>query len=109
MAKEDVIKEFTTLKGVGKAKAELLYDNGFNSLDKLKKASVEDLLKVKGVNEKFAKDIKSQLGEIKTKPKQVKKPKVEKPPVKKKEEKKAEVDETEKVEIVEEKEEEEYK
>lgn len=109
MAKEDVIKEFTTLKGVGKAKAELLYDNGFNSLDKLKKASVEDLLKVKGVNEKFAKDIKSQLGEIKTKPKQVKKPKVEKPPVKKKEEKKAEVDETEKVEIVEEEEEEGYK
>jgi len=113
MTKEDVIKEFTALKGVGKAKAELLYDNGFNSLDKLKKASVEDLLKVKGVNEKFAKDIKSQLGEVKTKPKQAKKPKVEKPKVKKEKEKKAEVDEEEEeeeeeVEIVEE-EEEEYK
>jgi large subunit ribosomal protein L32e len=114
MTKEDIIKEFTALKGVGKAKAELLYDNGFDSLDKLKKASIEDLAKVKGVNDKFAKEIKDQLGVTKTKPKDVKKPKekiepkVEKAPEKKEEEKKAEVKEEE-AEIVEEEEEEEYK
>jgi len=51
MTKEDVVKEFSSLKGVGKAKAELLYENGFNSSDKLKKASVKDLTKIKGVNE----------------------------------------------------------
>ena len=65
MAKADIIKEFASLKGVGKAKAELLYDSGFNSLEKLKKASVKDLTKVKGVNEKFAKDIIEQLKETK--------------------------------------------
>ena len=61
MAKEDVIKEFSSLEGVGKAKAELLYNSGFDSLEKLKKASVEDLAKIKGINEKFAQDIKNQL------------------------------------------------
>lgn len=113
MAKKDVIEEFASLKGVGKAKAELLYDNGFDSLDKLKKASVKDLVKVKGVNEKFAKDIKDQLGEAKTKPKEpkeAKKPKVEKKPsVKKDKEKKPKAEKAEEVEIVEEEEEEEYK
>lgn len=61
MAKKDVVDEFTLLKGVGESKAELLYDSGFNSLDKLKKASIEDLTKVKGISDKFAKDIKDQL------------------------------------------------
>ena len=92
MAKADIIKEFASLKGVGKAKAELLYDSGFDSLEKLKKASVKDLTKVKGVNEKFAKDIREQLKETKEKkPKETAKPKaekkVEKPKPKAKEEK----------------------
>lgn len=61
MTKEDVIKEFSSLNGVGKAKAELIYNSGFDSLEKLGKVSVEDLVKIKGINEKFAKDIKDQL------------------------------------------------
>ena len=61
MAKKDVVDEFTLLKRVGGSKAELLYDSGFDSLDKLKKASIEDLTKVKGISNKFAKDIKNQL------------------------------------------------
>ena len=109
MAKADIIKEFASLKGVGKAKAELLYDSGFDSLDKLKKASIKDLTKVKGVNEKFDKDIKDQLKETKEKkpkeeakakkekvekPKPKEKPKEEKPKTKKKE-KEEEIEEEE--------------
>ncbi|MDH7517968.1 MAG: 50S ribosomal protein L32e [Candidatus Thermoplasmatota archaeon] len=111
MTKEDVIKEFSSLKGVGKAKAELLYENGFTSMEKLKKASVKDLTKVKGINEKLAKEIKNQLSgkktekkEEKTKTKKSKKEyeeaKKEKEPEEKPEPEK-EVEE-EKVEIVEE-------
>ena len=115
MAKEDVIKQFTSLKGVGKAKAELLYGSRFNSLGKLKMASVEDLTKIKGINEKFAQDIIDQLKqpmdaekttkkaektiEKKTKPKT--KPKKEKP--------KAEEKKEDEIEIVEEKEGEKYR
>ena len=61
MTKESVIKEFTSLNGVGKAKAELLYTSGFNSIDKLKNATVGDLQAIKGITEKNAKDILIQL------------------------------------------------
>lgn len=86
MAKEDVIKQFISLKGVGKAKAELLYNSGFDSLEKLRKASVKDLTKLKGVNETFAQDIIGQLKQSATKEtakkKVAAKPKAEKKPAK---------------------------
>ena len=63
--KDDTIKEFTALKGVGKNKAELLYDHGFTSMEKLKKTSVDDLIKVKGITKKNAQDILSQFEEKK--------------------------------------------
>jgi len=68
MTKEAVLKEFETLKGVGKAKAKLLYDNGFDSMDKLKKAKIKDLTKLKGITEKNAKEILDQIKEKKEKP-----------------------------------------
>ncbi|VVB61514.1 50S ribosomal protein L32e [uncultured archaeon] len=67
MTKEVVLKEFEALKGVGKAKAKLLYDNGFDSMDKLKKAKLKDLTKLKGITEKNAKEILGQLKEKKEK------------------------------------------
>ena len=68
MTKETVLKEFEALKGVGKVKAKLLYDNGFDSLEKLKKAKIKDLTKLKGITEKNAKEILSQINEKKEKP-----------------------------------------
>ncbi len=67
MTKEDVLKEFEALKGVGKVKAKLLYDNGFDSMDKLKKAKIKDLSKIKGITEKNAKEILDQIKAKKTK------------------------------------------
>lgn len=67
MTKQDVLKEFEALKGVGKVKAKLLYDTGFDSLEKLKKAKLKDLTKIKGISEKNAKEILDQLEEKKTK------------------------------------------
>lgn len=85
MAKDDVIKDFTSLKGVGKAKAELLYKNGFNSLDKLKKATVADLTKVEGVSETVAKNIIDQFKQpAKAKKTSTKKPTEKKPAAPKK-------------------------
>jgi len=90
MAKQDVIKQFTALKGVGKAKAELLYDSGLDSLEKLKKAPVKDLTKMKGIDEVFAKELLGQLKDkepaTKASPKKkaAAKPKTEKKPVEKK-------------------------
>jgi large subunit ribosomal protein L32e len=106
MAKGDVVKEFTLLKGVGKAKAELLRNNGFDSIEKLRNATVEDLVKVNGISEKNAKDI---LNQLKDKRKEKPKKRKEKAEIKvketKEEIKEKKVKETEEVEIVEESEE----
>ncbi len=81
MTKENVTKKFTTLNGVGNAKAELLYTSGFDSIDKLKNATVDDLKNIKGITEKNAKDILNQLKKpekketAKAKPKTQAKPK----------------------------------
>ncbi len=123
MAKDDVIKDFTSLKGVGKAKAELLYKNGFNSLDKLKKATVADLTKVEGVNETVAKNIIDQFKQpAKAKKTSTKKPTEKKPATPKKtvekkaapkaaakKEEKTKKEEEDAVEIEEKEEEEKYK
>jgi len=68
MTKEAILKEFEALKGVGKVKAKLLYDNGFDSMEKLKKAKIKDLTKLKGITEKNAKEILSQIKKKKEKP-----------------------------------------
>jgi len=49
LTKEEAIEELSQIKGIGKSKAELLYENGYSSLDDLKKASKEDLKDVKGI------------------------------------------------------------
>jgi len=62
MAKKDeVIKEFNSIKGVGKKKAEQLYDNGFDSLDKLRNAKIKDITKIEGFSEKLSKEILDQI------------------------------------------------
>ncbi len=114
MTKESVIKEFTALNGVGNAKAELLYTSGFDSINKLKNATVEDLKNIKGLTEKNAKDILIQLKETgkkettKEKPKEIKKEETPDLP-EEKTEKKSTKKKEETVEIVEEEEEEGYK
>jgi large subunit ribosomal protein L32e len=98
MARADVVKEFTKIKGVGKAKAEALFDNGFDSIDKLKKTKSEDLIKIDGITDAIAKNITSEFkgkkAEIKPKKVPVKKETVEKKP--KPKAKKEEAEKTEK-------------
>jgi len=96
MTKEAVLKEFEALKGVGKVKAKLLYNNGFDSIEKLKKGKIKDLTKLKGITEKNAKEILAQIKEKKEKPvKKTPEKKDQEEPIKKK---------TDDVEIVDEKE-----
>jgi len=112
MTKESIIKKFTSLNGVGAAKAELLYTSGFDSIDKLKNATVDDLKNIKGITEKNAKDILSQLKETKpktkAKPKETKKEETPAPAKEKQDEEQiGTIEET--VEIIGEEEEETYK
>ncbi len=113
-SKNNVITEFTKIKGVGKAKAETLYKNGFDSIDKLKKASMADLTKIDGITESIAKNIKNHFAgateekKEKTKienKKTVEKKETKKPAETKKDEEKKRETKSEKKEIESEKEE----
>lgn len=75
MTRDDVVKRFTELKGIGKAKAELLYDHGFTSVEKLSTATVEDLSSIKGITKKNAEDLLAQLQKPSEKKTTEKKPK----------------------------------
>lgn len=63
MDKKDVINEFTRINGIGKSKAEALYKSKFDSINKLRSANVKDLVKVDGITESIAKNIKDHFKE----------------------------------------------
>ena len=84
MTKKEIIERLTEVKGVGPAKAEAIYNQGFNTIEKIAKASVEDLMNIKGVNETIAKDIIKYFTTLEKKPEKKSK---EKPVEKKKIEK----------------------
>ncbi len=63
---DDAIKQLTTLDGVGKAKAKLLFDAGFKDINSIKKAGIDEIAGIKGIGEKLANKIKASAGEIVT-------------------------------------------
>lgn len=63
MSKDEVIQTIANLPGVGQKKAEALYDAGFDSIEKIKAASVEELQGAEGVGPKVAQAIYDGLRE----------------------------------------------
>ena len=63
MSEEEFVKEVSKLKGIGPSKARALYRAGFHSIDDLRKASVEDIAKVKRFSRALAETIKEAYGE----------------------------------------------
>ena len=72
---EDAIKQLTTLDGIGKAKAKLLYEAGYETIGSIQKADEKDIADIKGIGEKLAGKIKKSAGEpepeVEEKPAQV--------------------------------------
>jgi large subunit ribosomal protein L32e len=64
MTKKETIDQFSKIKGVGKAKAKLLYEKGFDSLEKIDKSSIQELTEIKGINKELATQIKNQVSKI---------------------------------------------
>jgi DNA integrity scanning protein DisA with diadenylate cyclase activity len=58
---EDVFKD---IKSINEKIAKLLKNNGINSIDALKNATIKDLIKIKGVRKKIAKEIKKEVNEL---------------------------------------------
>jgi hypothetical protein len=60
-AKEKIFKD---IKSIDEKTATLLYNNGYTSIDAIKKATIKNLSKIKGINRKFAKNIKAECDEF---------------------------------------------
>ncbi len=60
----EALEQLETLKGVGKAKAKLLYDAGFKDISSIKNASVEEIAGIKGIGKKLAATIKASADEM---------------------------------------------
>ncbi|MDL5502055.1 MAG: helix-hairpin-helix domain-containing protein, partial [Candidatus Methanoperedens sp.] len=60
----EAIKQLTTINGVGKAKAKILYDAGFETIESVKNASEEEIAGIKGIGEKLAQKIKSSADQM---------------------------------------------
>jgi large subunit ribosomal protein L32e len=61
--KEDAIEQLTTLEGVGKAKAKILYGAGYETIESIQEADEKDIAGIKGIGEKLANKIKTSAGE----------------------------------------------
>lgn len=62
----EAIKKLTDIDGVGTAKAKILYDAGFKTIESIKKANVDEIASIKGIGEKLANKIKASSDQIVT-------------------------------------------
>jgi len=62
--RDSKIDVFRDIESIDEKTAVLLYDNGFTSIDAVKKASLKDLTRINGVKRKLAKRIKKEIDEI---------------------------------------------
>ena len=60
-SEEESLKELETIEGVGPAKAKLLYDAGYKSIEDIKKLSLKELIAIEKLGEATAKKIYSAL------------------------------------------------
>jgi len=61
---EEAIKQLTTIEGVGKAKAKILYDAGFQTIESIKKADEVEITGIKGIGEKLGMKIKASADQM---------------------------------------------
>lgn len=61
---EEIINEFTSIKGVGESRAKALYEAGYTSVEDLNEATTEELSRVKGITDQLAERIKNEVSQI---------------------------------------------
>jgi len=61
---EEIINEFTSIKGVGESRAKALYEAGYTSVGDLNEATSEELSRVKGITDQLAERIKNEVSQI---------------------------------------------
>jgi large subunit ribosomal protein L32e len=61
---EEIINEFTSIKGIGESMAKDLYEAGYTSVKDLNDATAEELSRVRGITDQLAEGIKNEVSLI---------------------------------------------
>ncbi len=61
---EEAIEQLTTIDGVGKAKAKILYDAGFQTIESIKNADEVEITGIKEIGEELGKKIKARADQM---------------------------------------------
>ena len=64
-SRQEIVEKFTRVPGLGRSRAEFIYDAGYTNLGLLRKASVDELTKIPGVGISLARCIKNNLPLVK--------------------------------------------
>jgi large subunit ribosomal protein L32e len=64
MTQEDFFNILISIDGIGNSKAKALVDRGYDTIEKIQSATIEELTKVKGISDTIAKSLKNQLTNI---------------------------------------------
>ena len=64
-ARDEMVGKFAGIPGLGRSRAEAIYDAGYTNLGLLRKASVEELTRVPGVGVSLARCIKNNISQVK--------------------------------------------
>jgi hypothetical protein len=67
-SRQEMLDKFTRIPGLGRSRAEVIYDAGYTNLGLLRKASVDELTKIPGVGISLARCIKNNIGLVKDEP-----------------------------------------
>jgi len=63
-SRQEMMERFTRIPGLGRSRAEYIYDAGYTNVGLLRKASVEELQKIPGVGMSLARCVKNNLDRV---------------------------------------------
>jgi|GEM_PF-1596188 len=64
-SRQEMVDRFTRIPGLGRSRAEMMYDAGYTNLGLLRKATVEELTRIPGVGMSLARCVKNNLDLVK--------------------------------------------
>ncbi len=62
---DDTLEEFTEIPGVGRQKADVLWEAGYKTVYDLQRAPLDELIEIEGIGDELADRIKAEVGEFK--------------------------------------------
>ncbi len=63
-SRQEMVERFTRIPGLGRSRAESIYDAGYTNIGLLRKASIDELTRIPGVGISLARCVKNNLDRV---------------------------------------------